>query len=36
LTQLIPQIVLGDQLAWDPISGPYQVGPPGPWELVHP
>jgi hypothetical protein len=36
LTQSPPKIVLGDRLAWDPISGPYQVGPPGPWEPVHP
>ncbi len=36
MAQLPPQIVLGDRLAWDPISGPYQVGPPGPWEQVQP
>jgi len=36
LTHSPPRIVLGDQLAWDPITGPFQVGPPGPWEPVHP
>ena len=36
LTQSPPAIALGDQLAWDPVSGPYQIGPPGPWEPVHP
>src|SRR5262249_2614575 len=36
LTQSPSKIVLGDRLAWDPVSGPYQVGPPGPWEPVHP
>jgi hypothetical protein len=34
LTQSPPRIILGDRLAWDPMSGPYQVGPPGPWEPV--
>ncbi len=29
-------IALGDSLAWNPVSGPYQVGPPGPWEPVAP
>ncbi len=36
LTLSPPKIVLGDRLAWDPISGPYQIGPPGPWEQVQP
>jgi hypothetical protein len=36
LTRGPPEIVLGDRLAWDPVSGPYQVGPPGPWEKVTP
>jgi hypothetical protein len=29
-----PRVVLGKQLRWDPVTGPYQVGPPGPWENV--
>jgi hypothetical protein len=36
LTQFPPRVTLGDQLAWDPVSGPYQVGPPGAWEPVSP
>ncbi len=28
LTQLSPRIVLGDQLAWDPVSGPYRARSP--------
>lgn len=31
-----PRIVRGDTLGWDPISGPYYVGPPGNWEHVLP
>jgi len=31
-----PRIVLGDSLAWDPVTGPYYVGPPGNWEPVYP
>jgi hypothetical protein len=36
LTQLPPKIVFGDRLAWNRVSGPYQIGPPGPWEPVTP
>ena len=34
LAQSPPRIVFGDRLGWDPTSGPYLIGPPGPWELV--
>jgi hypothetical protein len=33
---LPPRIVLGYTVQWDPVSGPYIVGPPGPWERVTP
>ena len=36
LTQTPLALALGDSLAWDPSSGPYQVGPPGTWEPVPP
>jgi hypothetical protein len=36
LTRSPPTIVLGDRLAWDPVTGPHRVGPPGPWEPVRP
>ncbi len=36
LAQTPPGIVLGDRLSWDPVCGPCQVGPPGPWEPVQP
>lgn len=29
-----PRLLLGDTLGWDPISGPYYLGPPGTWEAV--
>jgi hypothetical protein len=31
-----PQISLGDSVTWDPMVGPYIVGPPGLWEPVRP
>lgn len=36
LAQTPPRVVPGNRLGWDPVTGPYQIGPPGPWELVIP
>jgi hypothetical protein len=35
-TAMPPQVVLGKSLAWDPITGPHVIGPPGNWEPVKP
>jgi hypothetical protein len=31
-----PQLRLGAAVAWDPVTGPYVIGPPGLWESVTP
>jgi len=34
LAQGSPRVILGDRLGWDPVTGAYLNGPPGPWEIV--